>query len=168
MNTSCLPKIGAASVLDPSPYSTLHGMFLYISKQSMSEFISTKIILILCCGGQLLKLLVHYQRMTFMTKSRIHEIRGMLAIIQSRIFCLPVSYKKNLRKKCAKHTLREEHRLRVFENSMFRKIFGPKREEEGSCRKLHKDEIHNLYSSPNIVRVIKSRRMRWVGHVARR
>jgi hypothetical protein len=46
-------------------------------------------------------------------------------------------------------------------------IFGPKREEDGSWRKLHNDEIHNLYSSPNIVRVIKSRRMRWAGHVAR-
>jgi hypothetical protein len=57
-------------------------------------------------------------------------------------------------------TLREEHRLRVFENIMLRKIFGPKREEDGSWRKLHNDEIHSLYFSPNIVRVIKSRRMR--------
>jgi hypothetical protein len=48
-----------------------------------------------------------------------------------------------------------------------RKIFGPKREEDESWRKLHNDELHDLYSSPNIVRVIKSRRMRWAGHVAR-
>jgi hypothetical protein len=64
-------------------------------------------------------------------------------------------------------TLREEHRLRVFENRMLRKMFGPKREEDRSWIKLHNDELHNLCSSPNIVRVIKSRRMRWVGHVAR-
>jgi hypothetical protein len=63
--------------------------------------------------------------------------------------------------------LGEEHRLRVFENKVLRKIFGPKREEDGSWRKLHNDELHSLYSPPNIVRVIKLRRMRWGGHVAR-
>jgi hypothetical protein len=47
-----------------------------------------------------------------------------------------------------------------------RRIFGPEREEDGSCRKLHNDELHSLYSSPNIVRGIKSRKMRWAGHVA--
>jgi hypothetical protein len=63
--------------------------------------------------------------------------------------------------------LGKEHRLSVSENRVLRKIFGPKREEDGSWRKLHNDELHSLYSSPNIVRVIKSTRMRWAGHVAR-
>jgi hypothetical protein len=65
-------------------------------------------------------------------------------------------------------TLREEHRLRVFENSVLRRIFGPKRDHvTGDWRKLHNDELHNLYSSPDIIRMIKSMRMRWAGHVAR-
>jgi hypothetical protein len=65
-------------------------------------------------------------------------------------------------------TLRELHRLRVFENRVLRRIFGPKRNEEmGEWRKLHSGELRNLYSSPDIIRQIKSRRMRWAGHVAR-
>ena len=65
-------------------------------------------------------------------------------------------------------TLREERRLRVFENKVLRKIFGTKRDEvTRKWRKLHNEELNNLYTSPNIVRVIKSRRMRWAGHVAR-
>jgi hypothetical protein len=65
-------------------------------------------------------------------------------------------------------TLREEHRLRVFENRVHRKIFGPKRDEvTGEWRKLHNEELRVLYSSPSISRIIKSRRMRWAGHVAR-
>jgi hypothetical protein len=55
----------------------------------------------------------------------------------------------------------------VFENGVLRRIFGPKREEDGSWRKLHNDELHSLYSSLNTVRVIKSRSMRWAGYVAR-
>jgi hypothetical protein len=62
--------------------------------------------------------------------------------------------------------LGEEHRLRVFENRVLR-IFGPKMEGDGSWRKLHYDELHDLNSSPNIVRLTKSRRMRWAGHMAR-
>jgi hypothetical protein len=54
-----------------------------------------------------------------------------------------------------------------FVNRVLRKIFGPKREEDGSWRKQHNDELHSPYSSPNIVRMIKSRRMRWAGHVTR-
>jgi hypothetical protein len=60
--------------------------------------------------------------------------------------------------------LREEHRLRVFENRVLRRIFGVKRDEvKGEWRKLHSEELHNLYSYPDIVTQVKSRRMRWVG-----
>ena len=64
-------------------------------------------------------------------------------------------------------TLREESRLRVFENRILRRIFGPKRHENGEWRRLHNEELHSLYRSPNIVRVIKSRKLTWAGHVAR-
>jgi hypothetical protein len=65
-------------------------------------------------------------------------------------------------------TLREEHRLRVFENRVLRKIFGSKKNEVmGGWRGLHNEELHNLYFSPNIIRIILSRRMRWADHVAR-
>jgi hypothetical protein len=104
--------------------------------------------------------------MTFMTKSRADRIQGMLAIIQSKIFCLPISYKKTedlIQKKIVilpfvlygcetwSLTLREEHRLRVSEKSVLRRIFGFKMEEDGSWRKLHNDELQSLYSSLNIV-----------------
>jgi hypothetical protein len=105
----------------------------------------------------------------------------MLAIIHSKIFCLPVSYKKPKIKiyktlilpvvlygcETWSLALREEQRLGVFENRVLKRIFGPKRDEDGSWRKLRNDELCSLYSSPNIVRMIKSRRMRWAGHVAR-
>ena len=65
-------------------------------------------------------------------------------------------------------TLRRERKLRVFENVVLRRIFGPRRDEVmGEWWRLHNEELNDLYSSPNIVRVIKSRRMRWAGHVAR-
>jgi hypothetical protein len=65
-------------------------------------------------------------------------------------------------------TLKEERRLRVCENRVLRRVFGPKKDEvTGECRKLHNEELNDLYSLLNIVWVVKSRRMRWAGHVAR-
>ena len=65
-------------------------------------------------------------------------------------------------------TPREERRLRVLENRVLKRIFGPKRDEvTGEWRKLHNEELSDLYSLPNIVQVLKSRTMRWAGHVAR-
>ena len=65
-------------------------------------------------------------------------------------------------------TLREERRLRVFENRVVRRVFGPKRNEvTGEWRKIHIEKLNDLYSLPSIVRVVKSRRIKWAGHVAR-
>jgi hypothetical protein len=65
-------------------------------------------------------------------------------------------------------TLREDHRLRVFANRVLRRIFGPKRDEvAGSWRKLHNEELHNVHSSPSIIRMIKSKLMKLAGHVER-
>jgi hypothetical protein len=65
-------------------------------------------------------------------------------------------------------TVREEHKLRVFENRVLRRIFGPKRDGvTGGWRKVHNEELHDLYSSPSIIRIIKWRRVRWAWHVAR-
>jgi hypothetical protein len=64
-------------------------------------------------------------------------------------------------------TLREEHRLRAFQNRMLRRIFGQKKDEvTGGWRKLHNEELHNFHSSPSVIRIIKSRRMRWARNVA--
>jgi hypothetical protein len=65
-------------------------------------------------------------------------------------------------------TLRGEHKLKAFENRVLRRIFGPKSDEvTGGWRKRYNEELHNLYSSPRIIRIMKSRRMRWAWHVAR-
>jgi hypothetical protein len=113
----------------------------------------------------------HARARTHTNQNDIHDeiksrIRGRLAIIRSRTFCLPVSYQKILNIKIYKTvifpvvlygyeawslTLREEHRLRVSENRVLRLTIGPERDEDRSWRKLHNDELHNLYSSPNIV-----------------
>ena len=107
----------------------------------------------------------------------------MFAIIRRRIFCVPASLlSKNLKIRIYRTiilpvvlygcetwplTLREERRLRVFENRVLRGIFGCKRDEvTGEWRRLHNEELNDLYCSPNVVWVVKWRRMRWVGHVA--
>ena len=107
----------------------------------------------------------------------------MLAIIRCRIFCLSRLLSKDLKIKIYRTvtlpvvlyecetwslTLREERKPRVFENMVLRRMFGPRRDEvTGEWRRLHNEELNDLYFSPNIVRVIKSRRITWAGHVAR-
>ena len=107
----------------------------------------------------------------------------MFAMIRCRLSCLPVCY-PNIAKINTYRTiilpsvlygsetwslaLREERRLWAFENRVLRGMFGPKKDEvTGEWRKLHNEELNDLYCSPNIVRVIKSSRVRWAGHVAR-
>jgi hypothetical protein len=118
-----------------------------------------------------------------MKKLRADCSRGMLAVIWCRIFCLPGCYPKNKKIRVYRTvvlrvvlygcktwslTLREEQRLRAFENRVLRRIFGPKRDETtGEWRRLHNEELNDLYLSPNSIRVINSRKMRWTGHVAR-
>jgi hypothetical protein len=107
----------------------------------------------------------------------------MLATIRCRTFCILVCCQKDVKIRIYKAiilpvvlygcetwslSLREEHRLRVFENRMPRKIFGPKGDEvTGEWRKLHNEELRDLYSSPSIIRIMKWSRIRWAGHVAR-
>jgi hypothetical protein len=96
----------------------------------------------------------------------------MLSTIGFRVFCLPACSLCKSRLKYKKATwfltLREEHRLRVFENRVPRTIFESKTDEvKEQWRKLHNGELHNLHSSPDNSRQVKSRTMRWAGHEAR-
>ena len=61
--------------------------------------------------------------------------------------------------------MREDKRLQAFENKVLRKIFGPKKDETGEWRRLHNGEFHDIYGKPDIMRIVKSRRLRWAGHV---
>ena len=108
----------------------------------------------------------------------------MLASFRAKSFCLPFHYTKNMKTEIYRTiilpvvlfgcetwslTLRKKRGLRAFENRVLGKVFGSKRDEAtGEWRKLHNEELNDLYSLPNIIRVIKSRRIRWAGHVARR
>jgi hypothetical protein len=120
----------------------------------------------------------HWQiRMTFMMKSRLNSGNACYYSVQNLLSsCLKKTYRLKYTKlflvvlygwETWSLNLREELRLRVFEKKVLRRIFWPKREEDGLLIKLHNGELHSLYSSPNIVRVIKSRRIRWVGHLTR-
>jgi hypothetical protein len=106
----------------------------------------------------------------------------MFTVIQCRIFCLPVyfsSVKINMYRNVVlpvvlygyetwSLTLREEHRLRVFESKVLRRIFGPNWDDvTGESKRLHHKELYALYFTPNIMHVIRSSRLRWAGHVAR-
>jgi hypothetical protein len=110
--------------------------------------------------------------------SIIHLDTPLHYSIRSRTFCLLGCWKIRIYKtiilpvvvdgcQTLSLTLREEHRLGVLENWVLRRVFGLKRDEvTGEWRKLHNEEVHDLYSSPIIIRIMKARRMRWTGHVA--
>jgi hypothetical protein len=102
---------------------------------------------------------------TLTNQNEIHdEVKGRLKIKIYKTVILPVLL---FGSEIWSLTLREEHRLRIFENRVLMRIFRRKRAGDGSWRKLYSDEFHSLYSSPNIIRAIKSKRLRWAVHVTR-
>jgi hypothetical protein len=114
----------------------------------------------------------------FRKKLRADCSKALLAIIRCRILCLPIGYAKTQRLRytelpfcllfCMDVKLGRSHKLRVFENRVLRRIFGSRRDKvTGVWRKIHNEELHDLYSFLNIVPLNRSRRIRWAGHVAR-
>ena len=106
-----------------------------------------------CCAANSMNISGRRKNITFSRKANIYF--GQSSILPAVVISWGETWSL---------TLREEHRQRVFENRVLRRIFGPKRDGlTGEWRKLHNEELNSLYSSSNIVRMIKSRRMRWVG-----
>jgi hypothetical protein len=122
-------------------------------------------------------------KMLFKRKLSGDRIRVIIATIRPRNFCLLICFQKNVKIRTHKTiilhvvlwvcetwslTLRQKHRLRVFENMVLRTIFGPKRDEAtGGWRKRYREELRDLCYWLSIIRIMKSRRMKWAGHVAR-
>ena len=102
-----------------------------------------------------------------MTMFIIWKKKGKKKEVLSPVLWTNFNFRKHSSSFSLSLTVREELRLRVFQNRILRRIFGPKSDEKGEWRMLHNEEINSLYRSSNIVRLIKSRRLRCAGHLAR-